>query len=51
MLSKEYSNTAQTLRRVAESMSDPAIADRLKVLAESYERRAEMASHTDSAKN
>jgi hypothetical protein len=53
MLSKEYSSTAQTLRRVAQSTSDPAIADRLKVLAESYERRAEIASHVDadSAKN
>lgn len=51
MLSKEYSSTAQTLRRVAQSMSDPAIADRLKVLAESYERRAEMASDPDSTKN
>jgi hypothetical protein len=51
MLSKEYSSTAQTLRRVAQSMSDPAIADRLKVLAESYERRAEIASHPDSTKS
>ncbi|MCA1451741.1 hypothetical protein I6F35_00760 [Bradyrhizobium sp. BRP22] len=51
MLSKEYSSTAQTLRRVAQSMSDPAIADRLKVLAESYERRAEIASHPESAKD
>jgi hypothetical protein len=51
MVSKEYSSTAQTLRRVAQSMSDPAIADRLKILAESYERRADMASHADSAKD
>jgi hypothetical protein len=51
MVSKEYSSTAQTLRRVAQSTSDPAIADRLKVLAESYERRAEIALHADSAKD
>jgi hypothetical protein len=43
MLSKEYLNTARTLLRVARSMTDQAIADRLKVLAEGYERRAEQA--------
>jgi len=34
MLSKEYLNTARTLLRVARNMTDQAIADRLKVLAE-----------------
>jgi hypothetical protein len=43
MLSKEYLNTARTLLRVARSMTDQAIADRLKVLAEDYERRVEQA--------
>ena len=43
MLSKEYLNTARTLLRVARSMTDQAIADRLKVLAEGYERRVEQA--------
>jgi hypothetical protein len=51
MPSREYSSPAQTLRRVAESVSDQAVADRLKVLAESYERRAEMASQADPGKN
>jgi hypothetical protein len=51
MLRKEYSSTAQILRRVAQSMSDQAIADRLKVLAESYERRAETVPDADSARN
>jgi hypothetical protein len=43
MLNKEYLNTARTLLRVARSMTDQAIADRLKMLAEGYERRAERA--------
>jgi hypothetical protein len=37
MLSKEYQNTAQTLRRVARNITDQAIADRLEVLAKDYE--------------
>jgi hypothetical protein len=45
MLSKEYSNTAGTLLRIAQNMTDPTIADRLKALAQDYERRAEKASH------
>jgi hypothetical protein len=49
MLSKEYLNTAQTLRRVARNMTDQTIANRLKILAEDYERRAEKASLADSA--
>ena len=38
MLSKEYQNTAQTLRRVAGNMTDQTIADRLEALAKDYER-------------
>jgi hypothetical protein len=49
MLSKEYLNTARTLLRVSQSMTDQTIADRLKALAEDYERRAEKASQSDSA--
>jgi hypothetical protein len=50
MLSKEYLNTARTLLRVSQSMTDQTIADRLKALAEDYERRAEKASQSNSAK-
>jgi hypothetical protein len=46
MLSKEYQNTAHTLRRVAQNMTDQTIADRLEALAKDYERRAEKASLT-----
>lgn len=49
MLSKEYLQTAQTLFRVARNMADQTVADRLKALAEDYERRAERASHADAA--
>ena len=44
MLSKEYVSTAQTLLRVARNMTDQAIADRLKALADDYERRARKAA-------
>lgn len=47
---KEYLETARTLLRAAETMSDGAIADRLKAFAEDYERRAERAAHADAAK-
>jgi hypothetical protein len=47
MLSKQYLETAQTLFRVARTMADQGVADRLKALAESYERRAEQASRSD----
>jgi hypothetical protein len=50
MLSKEYSNTARALLRIARTMSNENIVDRLKVLAEDYERRAKMASHSESTK-
>ena len=49
MLSKEYLQTAQTLFRVARNMADQTVADRLKALAEDYERRAERAALADTA--
>jgi hypothetical protein len=49
MLSKQYLETARTLFRVVRSMADQAVADRLRALAQDYERRAEQASDTDSA--
>jgi hypothetical protein len=47
---KEYLQTAQTLLRAAQTMTDQAIASQLKALADDYERRAEKASHVDAAK-
>jgi hypothetical protein len=47
---KEYLETAQTLLRVAETMTDAAIADQLRARAGDYQRRAEEASHADAAK-
>jgi hypothetical protein len=47
---KEYSETAQTLIRAAQTMVDPRVSGQLKALAEDYERRAEKASHADAAK-
>ena len=47
---KEYLETARTLLRAAQTMTDRAIAGQLKVLADDYERRAEKASHVDAAK-
>jgi predicted RNase H-like nuclease (RuvC/YqgF family) len=46
----EYLKTAETLLRVAQTMTDQAIADQLKALADEYGRRAEKASHVDTAK-
>jgi hypothetical protein len=46
MRSKQYSETARTLLRVAKSMVDGAIANRLKSLAGEYERRA---AHAEAA--
>ena len=45
-----YLETARTLLRAAQTMTDSAIASQLKALAEDYERRAEKASHADAAK-
>jgi len=47
---KEYLKTAETLLRAAQTMTDRAIAGQLKALADDYERRAEKASHVDTAK-
>ena len=47
---KQYLKTAETLLRAARTMTDRAIADQLKALADDYERRAEKASHVDTAK-
>jgi hypothetical protein len=47
---KEYLETARTLLRAAETMTDRAIASQIKALADDYERRAEKASQADAAK-
>jgi hypothetical protein len=47
---KQYLETARTLLRAAETMTDPAIARQLEALADDYERRAEKASDVDAAK-
>jgi hypothetical protein len=50
MLSKGYLETARIVRRAAQTMTDQYVADRLKALAEDYERRAEKCAHADAAK-
>ena len=47
---KGYLETAETLLRAAETMTDQTIAGQLKALAEDYQRRAEKVSHIDAAK-
>ncbi|GLR90542.1 hypothetical protein [Bradyrhizobium iriomotense] len=47
---KQYLQTARTLIRAAQTMTDEAIAGQLKALADDYERRAEKASRVDSAR-
>ena len=47
---REYLETAQTLLRAAQTMTDRAVAHQLKNLADDYQRRAEKASHLDAAK-
>jgi hypothetical protein len=47
---KQHLETARTLLRVAQTMTDTAIATQIKALADDYERRAEKASHDDAAK-
>lgn len=47
---KQYLETAKTLLRVSKTVTDQAIADQLRALADNYERRAEKASHIDEAK-
>jgi hypothetical protein len=50
MLSKEYLDTARTILRAAQTMTDEHVASQLKALAEDYERRAEKAAPADAAK-
>jgi hypothetical protein len=47
---KEYLETARTLFRAAQTMTDQAVAGQLKALADDYERRAEKASQVDAVK-
>ena len=47
---KAYLQTARTLLRAAQTMTDQAIASQLKALADDYQRRAEKASPVDAAK-
>jgi len=47
---KEYLKTAQTLLHSANAMTNRAVADQLKALADRYERQAATASHVDAAK-
>ena len=47
---KEYLETARTLLRAAQTMTDSVIADQLKALADDYQRRAQKASHVHAAK-
>ena len=47
---KEYLETAQTLLRAAETMTDRAIAGQLRALADDYQRRADKAPHVDADK-
>jgi hypothetical protein len=47
---KQYLETARTLLRAAQTMTDQAIAGQLKALANDYQRRAEQASRVDAAK-
>lgn len=48
---KPYLETARTLVRAAQTITDSAIAGQLKALADDYERRAEKASHVDRPKH
>ena len=50
MLSKQYLETARTILRAAQTMTDHHVAGQLKALAEDYERRAEKAARADAAK-
>ena len=47
---KEYLETVRTLLRVAQTISDQAVASQLKTLAGHCQWRAEKASHVDAAK-
>jgi hypothetical protein len=50
MLSKEYLDTARTMLRAAQTITHQYIADKLKAIAEDYERRAGKAAHAVAAK-
>ena len=50
MLSKQYLETARTILRAAQTMTDQHIAGQLRALTEDYERRAKKAAHADAAK-
>jgi hypothetical protein len=50
MLRKAYLDTARIIRQAAQTMTDRYVADRLKALAEDYERRSEKAAPVDAAK-
>ncbi|WP_456621650.1 MULTISPECIES: hypothetical protein [unclassified Bradyrhizobium] len=47
---KEYLETAQSLLRAARTMTDDAVAARLEMLANDYQRRAAKASSVDAAR-
>ncbi|NEU97100.1 hypothetical protein [Bradyrhizobium uaiense] len=47
---KQYLQTAQTLLRAAQIMTDNLVVSQLKTLADDYERRAEKASRADAAR-
>jgi hypothetical protein len=49
VFSKEYLYTAQALLRIAKSMTDETIANRLKVLAADYERRVHKVDQAEAA--
>ncbi|MGY8667834.1 hypothetical protein Q3C01_36500 [Bradyrhizobium sp. UFLA05-109] len=47
---KQYLQTARTLLRAAQTMTDEVVVAQLKALADDYERRAERASVADATK-
>lgn len=49
MISKEYLHTAQALLRIAKSITDETVANRLMALAADYERRAHRADLAEAA--
>jgi hypothetical protein len=49
MLSKGYLDTARTILRAAQTMTDQHVAGQLKALAENYEGRAEKAAQAEAA--
>ena len=50
MLSKAYLDTARTILRAAQTMTDQNVAGQLRALAADYQRRAEKVAHADAAK-